>query len=174
MLEFTLRAIGRNALQQLQCIPLGVGAAAVAAEIHLPQGQTGLDGKVFRVCIEIGLQVLVGGGSQRSDVLRQQLQLLPQAAADHDIVLIQAHRPAFAISDLLAHVVLQQALEFLGRRRTLPGAAKRVEQVLLLAAADEDLIRRAALAGQLIIGHENDRTEQQEMDQRLLKPFRHA
>ena len=160
LLEVPLRPGGRDALQQLQRILLCGCAPAVPAEIHLAQGQPRLDREIKRVFIEVGLQILHGRGRQRSDVFGQQLELLPQAAPHNNVVLVQAHGLALAVSDFLPHIVLQQALELLRRGRPLPGAAERVEQIFLLSFADEDLSRLAAFAGELIVDHKDECTKQ--------------
>ena len=91
------------------------------------EGQPVLGPKAFRIGREIGRELFVArlcGGH----VLGEELHLLPHAAANDEVVAVQARRPAFAIENLVADVILDQALQFLLGRRPPPRAGESVGQ----------------------------------------------
>jgi hypothetical protein len=51
---------------------------------------------------------------------------LPHTTANDEVVAVQARRPAFAIENLVADVILYQALQLLLGRRPPPGASESV------------------------------------------------
>src|SRR5512145_1035135 len=64
-------------------------------------------------------------------------------AAAHDrVVAIEPHGDAFAVEDFLPHPVVDEALQLLGTRRSLPDTLGLLAQVRDLPARDEDLVRR--------------------------------
>ena len=97
---------------------LGVAFQSVprraGAEIDVTERQPVLGPEPLRVGREVGRELLLGR-LRGSHVLGDELHLLPQAAADDDVVAVEARRPAFAIEDLVADVILDQALQLLLR-----------------------------------------------------------
>ena len=83
----------------------------------------------FRVGCQEGRELLVAR-LRGSRVLGEEFHLLPHAAANDDIVAVEARRPAFAIENLVADVALDEDLQFLLGRRTPPGASETVGEVV--------------------------------------------
>ena len=114
------------------------------------------------------LQLGLGRLGRRRDILADELHLLAQPAADHDVVLLEAERECLAIEDLLLDVVLDQAVEFRRGRRPAPRALEQLGQVPDFRLGDHDPIRP-------FVGHfadhaveqEQSRAQHQEMEQRL-------
>ena len=114
------------------------------------------------------LQLGLGRLGRLGDVLADELHLLAQPAADHDVVALEAERQGLAIEDLLLDVVLDQAVELRLGRRPAPGALEQLGQVLDLRCADHDPVR--PLLGRLADHaeqHEQPGAQHQEMEQRL-------
>src|SRR4030081_1108535 len=84
--------------------------------------------EAFRIGREIGGKLVIGWLGC-GHFLRQKFHLLPHAAAYDDIAAVQAGRSALAVEDLVADVVLDQALQFLLARRPPPGSRKSVAEV---------------------------------------------
>jgi hypothetical protein len=78
-------------------------------------------------------------------VLSEKFHLLPHAAANNDIVSIQARGPAFAVEHLVANVVVNEALQFLRSRRTPPRAGEAVREGGDAPDRDDNLGRRHRL-----------------------------
>ena len=90
--------------------------------------QAVLGPKPLRIGCKIGRELFIArlcGGH----VLGEKLHLLPHAAANDDIVAVQAGRSALAIEHLVANVVLDEALQFLLARRAPPCAGETVREV---------------------------------------------
>ena len=79
------------------------------AQEDLMECQPILGPKPFRIGCEIGRELLVARLCG-SHVLGEEFHLLPHAAANDDIVAVEARRPAFAIENLVANVVLDRGL----------------------------------------------------------------
>ena len=92
------------------------------------------------MCVEPCLQLGSGrrGGRHAVD---DEFDFLSDPAPHDRIVAIQAHRETFAIEDLFANPVVDQALQLLRCRRSLPHALELCLQALLLAARHDDLVR---------------------------------
>jgi hypothetical protein len=102
-------------------------------------------------------------------VLDDEFHLLSHAAANDDIVAVQARRSAFAIEHLVANVVLDKALQFLLGRRTLPRAGETVRQGGDALLGDNDLGGRLCfvLLAEETEEAEEDSPKQEELEQRL-------
>ena len=84
-----------------------------------------LGAETFRIGREIGRELLIARLCG-SHVLGEEFHLLPHTAANDDVVAVQARRPAFAIENLVADVILDEALQLLLGRRAPPGASESV------------------------------------------------
>ncbi|MDN3720210.1 hypothetical protein QW131_15875 [Roseibium salinum] len=91
--------------------------------------------------------------------------------------MIKADLSAFAIINLLTDEGLDQAVQFLARRRPLARSFERIVQLRDPAGTDFDRafvrIRRLRPAGSKTIDSENGKTDQQELDQRLAEDTAH-
>ena len=87
------------------------------------EGQPVLGPKPFRIGCEIGRELFIARLCG-SHVLGEEFHLLPHAAANDEVVAVEAGRPAFAIENLVADVILDEALQFLLGRRAPPGAGE--------------------------------------------------
>ena len=121
----------------------------------------------FRIGCKIGRELFVAR-LRGSHVLGEEFHLLPHAAANDDVVAVQARRPAFAIENLVADVVLDEALQLLLGRRTPPGAGEPVGEGGDARRRNDDLRGRL---GVLLVDQaeetEQGRPEHEEMQQRL-------
>ena len=75
-------------------------------------------------------------------VLGKEFHLLSHAAANDDIVAVQAGRSAFAIEHLVANIVVDETLQFRLGRRTPPRAGEAVLKGGDTLRGDDDLGRR--------------------------------
>ena len=97
----------------------------VALKKDMMERQPVLGPEPFRIGREIGRELLVARLCG-SHVLGEEFHLLPHAAANDDVVAVEARRPAFAIENLVADVILDEALQFLLGRRAPPSASETV------------------------------------------------
>ena len=125
-------------------------APAVAAEEPVGQGQAG------GLCIPLGVRLevlpeVVGARlGRRRDVVQRHLELLREAAADEDVVLVEIEGEGFAIQDLLAHPVHDEPRQLVTGRRTPPLGLPQGGQGLQLVAVDDD----AAVVGRRPVSHQ--------------------
>ncbi len=102
-------------------------------------------------------------------VLSEKFHLLPHAAANDDIVSVQAGRSAFAVEHLVANVVVNEALQFLLSRRTPPCAGEAIRKGGDARHGDDNLGRRLCFV--LLAEHaeeaEQRRPQHEELQQRL-------
>ena len=91
------------------------------------EGQTFLGSELLRMrCQIIGKLFLAR--LDCGDVLGEEFHLLPDAAANDDIVAVQSGRSSFAIENLFADVIIDQALQFLLAWRTPPRPGEPIYQ----------------------------------------------
>jgi hypothetical protein len=84
--------------------------------------------EALRVGLKIGSKLLLARFCGRH-IFSEKLHLLPDAAANDDVVTVQAGGPALAVKHFVVNVVLDEALQFLFARRALPCAGKTVRKV---------------------------------------------
>jgi hypothetical protein len=93
----------------------------------------------------------------------------------HGIYSLETERRRLAIEDLVAHVVVDQAVELARRRRALPGAREADREVLDLPGADDDALGRI---GRAFADDREEReqtgAEHEEVHQGLAQQPRHA
>ena len=131
------------------------------------EGQPVLGPKPFRIGCEIGRELFVAR-LRGSHVLGEKFHLLPHAAANDEIVAVEARRPAFAIENLVADVILDEALQLLLGRRAPPGASESVREVGNARRRNDDLRGRlGVLLADQAEETEQGRPEHEEMQQRL-------
>ena len=87
-------------------------AAPACTEKDVAERQPILGAKALRVGCQIGRELFVAR-VRGSHVLGEKFHLLPHAPADDEVVAVKARRPAFAVENLVADVVLDEALQFL-------------------------------------------------------------
>ena len=104
-----------------------VRTAPRCAQEDVMECQPILGPEPFRIGCEIGRELFVARLCG-SHVLGEEFHLLPHTAANDEVVAVQARRPAFAIENLVADVVLDEALQFLLGRRTPPRAGESVRE----------------------------------------------
>ena len=123
--------------------------------------------KPFRIGCEIGRELFIARLCG-SHVLGEEFHLLPHTAANDDIVAVQARRPAFAIENLVADVILDEALQLLLGRRTPPSTSELVCEGGNARRRNDDLRGRL---GVLLVDHaeetEQSRPKHEEMQQGL-------
>src|SRR5262249_47768638 len=122
--------------------------------------------------LQVRTQLVLGRLGLSSKVFGNELQLLPQPAADDGVVLVQTERDGFARADFLPDVVANQSIQLLDRRRTLPGAVERRGERLDAALRDDNPLL-CATRWHRAVGCKDDRTEQQEMQERLFEKGLH-
>ena len=123
--------------------------------------------------VEVGLQL--GLLRLRHRVLDQELHLLPQAAADDGVVLVEAERERGAVQHLLADVVPDLRLQLVGGGRAVPGLREARGQAVDVRGAHHDLpVGRVALRPAAAEDGEQHAAEQQEVQQRLAQQARSA
>ena len=131
------------------------------------EGEAVLGPKPLGIGCQIGRELFFGclGGSR---VLGEKFHFLPHAAANDHIVAVEARRPAFAIENLLADVILDESLQLLFGRRPPPSASESVREVGNARFRNDDL--RGSL-GVLLADHaeeaEQGGPQHEEMQQRL-------
>src|SRR5687767_3111378 len=74
---------------------------------------------------EIGCELFIAR-LHGSHVFREEFHLLPHTAANDEVIAVQARRPAFAIENLVADEILDEALQLLLGWRASPSASKSV------------------------------------------------
>jgi len=84
--------------------------------------------EALRVSLKIGSKLLLAWLRGRHS-FSQKLHLLPHAAANDDVVAVQAGRSALAIEHFVANVVIDEALQFLFARRAPPCTGEAVRQI---------------------------------------------
>jgi len=115
-----------------------------------------------------GLQFLLGWRRLRGGILDDELELLPQPAADDRVVAIEPGGHRLARRDLLAHPFVEQALQLDVGRRTLPGLGEPGRQMVDLPCGDDDPApRRARPAAAPVEVEEQRGADQQEVEQRF-------
>jgi len=122
---------------------LGAGGvtAPVATEVDMAKRQARLDAEGVEMLLQEGLQLLVGRRGPLGGLLGEELQLLPQAAADDGVVAVQAHGYGLAVQHLLADIIVDQPCQLLCRGQALPGAREADQQMLEMARRDHDVAR---------------------------------
>ena len=113
-------------------------------------------------------QLVLGRLGRLRDILADELHLLAQPAADHDVVALEAERQGLAIEDLFLHVALDQALELRLAGRPAPGSLEKLGEVLDLGFGHHDLVGPLLdLPADQAEQHEQPGAQHQEMEQRL-------
>ena len=108
-------------------------------------------------------------------VLRQRTRVSAaglQATTDDRVVAVQARGHAFAAINFLAHVLANQFIDFLRRGRAQPRALGIRDQPVDDALRHHDRRLRLLFWSEYVDDHEDRRTQQQEMEQRLVQPPR--
>src|SRR5262249_48172132 len=124
--------------------------------------------------LQVRTQLVLGRLGLSSKVFGNELQLLPQPAADDGVVLVQTERDGFARADFLPDVVANQSIQLLDRRRAPPGAVERRGERLDAALRDDNpLLVGCAMRWHQTVGCKDGRTEQQEMQERLFEKGLH-
>ena len=162
----------RNRREQSGGVARELVPSALRVEKDLAEGEARLNAERVRVRGQVRAQLAIRRLGRRSEVLGDELQLLPQPAADDHVVLIQAEGDRLADVDLLADVVADQSLALARGGRTLPGTRERRDERLDPALRDDDVpgLRRTRIGHEAICA-EDRRAEQQEMEQRLSQDF---
>ena len=138
-------------------------------EIHLAEREPWLDAKRVGVRLQIRVQVGVGRLGLGGDVVGNELHLLPQAAADDGVVLVQAQRHRLAAQDLLAHPVVGSVppapAPVGGRCQVLakPSARCSICPCVTTILPGSPLVA----FGHQAVGDEDRRAQQEEMQQRF-------
>src|SRR4051812_24670015 len=94
---------------------------------HLTECQPVLGPKPFRIGREVGAKLFIARLGRRH-VLGEEFHFLPHTAANDAIIAIQPRRPTFAVENLFPNVILDEAWQFVIRRRALPRAPKSICQ----------------------------------------------
>ncbi len=142
--------------------------APVPADVDLPERHLRLDPERVGVPGQPRLQLLLGRRRRRDDVLDHELQLLPQPAADHRVVAVEPHRHRLAHGDLLAHPVVDQALDLDVGGRALPGLREPRRQLIDLPRGQHDPAGgRARTAAVPVEIQEQRRPDREEVQQGL-------
>ena len=118
-----------------------VRAVALRIEIHLPKRESRFGGERGGMRRQVGLQFRIARLRRRGEALGNEFHLLLQAAADDEVVLVEAQRQRLAVIDFLPHPVPDQALQFLAGGCPLPGADEALRHGRDLALRDDDLSR---------------------------------
>ena len=148
-------------------VPFQCAAAPGRAEKDMLERQPVLGAKPLRIGCQIGRELFVAW-LRGSHVLGEKFHLLPHAPANEEIVAVQARRLAFAIENLVANLVLDEALQFLLGRRTPPGPREPVCEVGHALGRNDDLRGRlGVLLADQTEETEQRRPEHEEMQQRL-------
>jgi len=84
--------------------------------------------EALRIGGEIGRKLLIIR-LRYVHVLGEKFHLLPHAASNDSVVAVEAGRPALAVENLVANVVLNQVLQFLLARQPSPRPRKSVAEV---------------------------------------------
>ncbi len=147
-----------------------VRAVALRIEIHLPKRESRFGGKRGGMRLQVGLQFRIARLRRRGEAVGDEFHLLLQAAADDEVVLVQAQRQRLAVIDFLPHPVPDQALQLLAGGRPLPGADEALRHGRDLALRDDDLSPVVAGAlGHQAVGRKDRRPQQEEMQQRFVQ-----
>ena len=110
--------------EQLRGVARQVCAVLLRVEIQLAEGELLLHAKLVGVRLQIRIQLGVGRLGLGGNVVGDEFHLLLQAAADDEVVLVQAQRQRLAVIDFLPHPLPDQTLPFLAGGRPLPGAGE--------------------------------------------------
>src|ERR1700674_4612450 len=89
--------------------------------------QPSLCPKTFRIGREIGRELFIAwlyGGH----VLDEESHLLPHASPNDHVVAVQARRSALTIENLVANVIVDEALQFLPGWRSPPSAGEAIRE----------------------------------------------
>src|SRR5690349_2371045 len=123
-----------------------------------------LGAEAFRICRQIGRKLLIarlGCGH----VLGEKFHLLPDAAANDDVVALQAGGSALAVEDLVADIVLDQALQFLLTWRPSPRSRKSVAEVGDPRGGYHDSLGRVRVSlAREAVEREQHRTKREELE----------
>src|SRR6202521_5946742 len=84
--------------------------------------------EALRVSLKIGSKLLLVR-LRRRYIFGEKLHFLPHAAANDDVVSVQAGRSALAVEHFVANVVIDEALQFLLARRAPPRTGEAVRQI---------------------------------------------
>jgi hypothetical protein len=115
-------------VRELLAIALDCASPSRRAQENLVECKAILSREALRVSPEIGRKVLVGRFGNGC-IFREKLHLLPHAAADDDVVAVEARRSALSVEYFVADIVVDEALQFLFVRRALPCAGETIRQV---------------------------------------------
>ena len=105
------------------------------------------------------------------DVPGQELQFLRHAPPGDGVVLIQAHSHRLTVQNIFAHVCLDEAVNFLPGRRSIPASFPLTDKGINAIAIDVNgsvtkiFVRRAKHSIRAV----NARADQQKLDKRLSK-----
>ena len=99
------------------------------AQKHLMECETVLRLETLRVGRKIGGKLRLAGFRDRG-IFGKKFHFLPHAAADNDIVAVEAGCPALAVEHFIANVVVDKTLQFLLARRAPPRASKTVREIV--------------------------------------------
>ena len=166
--EIHVRSRGLEPCQECLGIAVGRFPPAIPVEVDVIEGQAGFHAKLRGVLGQVVLELLLGGVQRSDEILRKELQLLPQAPSHDGVVAIEPQGQGLTVEDLFADEVLDQAVQLLHRRRPLPRTRPALDQPLDLPGRDDDLV------GGSLVGvpheaeqHEQPRAQDQEMKQWL-------
>jgi hypothetical protein len=138
-------------------------------EIHVTKRDSRLDAKRVGVRRQVCAQVTLGRLKRRTS--SEQSTFASTPAIVSSFVQPSAIAPAI---NLLAHAILNQSVQLVGRGRTLPGAREPGRQRFDLGPGDDDLSLRAARAlSREAECDEQGGAEHQEVNQRLLEQAIH-
>ena len=112
--------------------------------------------------LQKALQLLVGGLDAAGDVVRNELQLLPQPLAYDGIVTIQARGHRFAIRGFLTDVFANQSPQLLVGRRPLPRSREADDEGFNCSSSDDDFARFVVIPLRNEAVHTEDHGAQQQ------------
>src|SRR5580704_18899320 len=110
-------------------------------KIYLAKRVGGVCLKQCRMRLQKPLQLLVGGLDATGDVVRNELQLLPQPLAHDGIVTIQTRGDRFTIRGLLTNVFANQSPQLLVGGRPLPRSREADDEGFNCSSSDDDFAR---------------------------------
>ena len=124
-----------------RCTASGPAAPArLRAQEDVRPGEPRLPPERVGVLGEVALELLLARLRLAPEVGGQELELLPEPAADDRVVAVQPERQRLAVVDLLADVVIDQPVELLGGRRAEPNPRPVLGEGLDRRRADDDLL----------------------------------